>query len=52
MDTTAKLWCLENMKLLYTFDEHCGEIISLTFDTMVISPDPTGNNFIFRVADC
>ena len=34
----AKLWKLDdikNPKLLYSYDEHCGEIISLTFDHQV-----------------
>ena len=41
MDSTAKLWNIQGVencvqpKLKFSFDDHCGEIISLTFDTKV-----------------
>ena len=41
MDSTAKIWNIQGIeqnqkpKLKFTFDDHCGEIISLTFDTQV-----------------
>ena len=32
MDTSAKLWNWKESEVLFSFDEHCGEIINICFN--------------------
>ena len=35
MDTSAKVWRWKDGQVLHSFDEHCGEIISISFNNQV-----------------